>query len=106
MKLSIRRIWTKALESGKFRQTTGQLRKAEPGRHRAYCCLGVLCRVVPEYDAYLKNEAGAGWDSGTLPEEILKRAGLTERQQDALVDLNDEKGASFKEIAKWIKRHL
>jgi hypothetical protein len=36
------RKWVKALKSGKFEQTTGQL---FDNKENKYCCLGVACRL-------------------------------------------------------------
>lgn len=42
----IKKKWTAALRSGKYRQGTGALFARDGNRHIARCCLGVLCNVI------------------------------------------------------------
>lgn len=104
-------LLAEALESGKYKQCSGALRIND-----AFCCLGVACDI-----------SGLGkWDSTgvyltktdrcetVLPREVKEFFGFashsgrsTQREIGIepieLVDLNDSKKLSFKEIAKVIR---
>jgi len=106
MNQNIKELWVKALRSGDFRQTIGAMRdydyKGNPG---SYCCLGVLQALVePEHPE------GA---NGSVPTaSCLKASGLgryrpySEGVCGKLIELNDTRGASFKEIADFIEENL
>lgn len=112
--------WVEALESGEYKQTTGVLRDYD-----GYCCLGVAC------DLYLK-EKSISWtkpsidnshysiqheglnsaDSETLlpsiatwlfNNDLLEWSGDPKIQGFFLTEWNDDKGKTFKEIAKLIR---
>lgn len=98
--LKNRRIWIAALESGKFKQGTGELGSPEDG----LCCLGVGCFVLG-----LKYDPEASYPT----EAFCRKVGLPfddalgiEREGQycggTLVNDNDEKKLSFPEIAKII----
>lgn len=97
-----KRKWIAALESGKYRQTTEYLCQSE-NKKRTYCCLGVLCEV-----AGVPREKDYSYDGryDVLSSKLLARFDLSHRDQDILTDMNDEQGASFKEIAIHIKENL
>ena len=75
-----RALWVKALRSGEYKQTTGQLRKVGN-----YCCLGVACDL---YDKHVLK--GDGWkqfkannmsytflgQGGALPYQVQEWLGL------------------------------
>lgn len=98
--------WIAALKSGKFEQGMGELYNKE---QNSYCCLGVACRV-----AGLKKSEING--VGTIEEQfrgmgvpkmlISLDNGKNGKLIDKLVTMNDDKGKSFKQIAKWIKKKL
>lgn len=114
--------WCNALESGHYKQGSGALQAGG-----CFCCLGVLCDiselgdwdVETGYDtelAYRVDDSTKG--SGVLypPEPVLDWIGLTARETAGgsryspvvggrrLADMNDD-GASFAEIAAWIRQH-
>jgi hypothetical protein len=121
--------WLKALESGEFNQTTGQLE--EPGPK--YCCLGVACvlaekegvkveRYSHDYgEAYgdriiggslsnqrgvmewlgLRSLTGMQFVDGRL---VGKSPSAIEKGYESLTHLNDN-GKTFKEIAAIIRAH-
>lgn len=99
MKADLKEKWVKALRSGEYEQTTGQLRY-DPSfsgrRNPSYCCLGVLCEVL-----------GAKYDpSGGLPKtSVLDSAGVSADKADKLAQHNDH-GRSFNWIAGYIQRYL
>ena len=110
MKAEFKKKWIKALRSGKYRRAQGQLRKG-----RGFCCLGVLCHI---------NGIDFNPCDGSLPTEFRKRVGLSMKDHDVLINLNDgeynletkeaplpkgyreDKGSSFKQLAEWISRHV
>lgn len=115
------KAWIEALRSGDYKQTSDQLYTG-----KAYCCLGVAC------DLYLK-EKGLKWtkeskmtygvkiedrvlETTELPEEIAAWFGLGIHNNPEVLDkdgapvtlisLNDDRGYSFKKIAKVIEQQL
>lgn len=122
--------WVKALESGKYHQTTGIL-TVKKNKALAHCCLGLACHInrsilqrIPDGDSVAYNDR-----HGLLPtviQDILKLSsstglfyvtakvlrflnkirpnyGFQLGQQLDLSGLNDGHGLTFKEIAKIIK---
>lgn len=94
--------WVRALESGKYRQTTGGLCKVDKHQRYSYCCLGVAARVCGE-----KHIRGGylGSDSGSYP-GVARKMGLTSTREHTLAYMNDNQRANFKEIAKWIRNNI
>ena len=99
-----RRLWVKALESGKFRHTTGLLQ----GQNNTFCCLGVAC-VVAEKEGVevrqIKNQiTGITLANQPRVKDWLGLSdGAAEYIDGSLVDLNDNaKRNPFKKIAKII----
>ena len=99
MNKAIMKKWVKALRSGKYKHTKGQLQDVT-----GYCCLGVLCEISgKDYQpggGALPDEvmcwAGMAGDMGTLPGKNRKHVDLPE--------LNDKANYSFKSIANVIER--
>lgn len=70
------------------------------------CNLGVLCSV-----ARIKR-----WENGfkykgrhmetRLIDSALSDFGITETQQNKLIDMNDEYGADFNQIADWVEEKM
>jgi hypothetical protein len=85
-------LWVAALRSGGYQQITGQLRDSD-----GYCCLGVLLNCTGE---------GVPADEVELTEEDMKRYGITVKQQQRLIDMNDIKRKPFTAIADYIEQHL
>lgn len=107
MDARVKKLWVKALRSGKYRQGTGMLRN----KRNQFCCLGVLCNLhamehpgiakeQKRKDMYLDNAA-------YLPNAVLAWAGLMKESSTMfkLASMNDA-GESFKEIAKEIEAKL
>lgn len=110
--------WVRALESGKYEQTIGELASTDGD----FCCLGVACEVAIKNGVKLtKKQKGHtifyDKQSGVLPTVVKKWLGLRTdsgsfKTPEAsypeniiemdLTELNDN-GDSFKEIAKVIK---
>lgn len=110
MNARIKKLWVKALRSGKFRQTIGTLR-AKDGEGYAYCCLGVLkaVRCAEEGIPFMSNRnklldgptmAWAGLDHD---DPIL--SGPTAQSTQYASKLNDD-DKSFKYIADRIEKYL
>lgn len=109
MKKDIKKLWVKALRSGKYKQGRGEL-KTVKGR---YCCLGVLTDLYCK--KYKKNFQETKKGHGELlSDKVQAWAGL--RCPDATVetreglmknlsDLNDS-GTRFKTIANYIEKQL
>jgi hypothetical protein len=126
--------WIAALRSGKYRQGTGGLRRRHSspnapdtntyvlGRGHSspnapdtdtYCCLGVLGNIlvgtggyVWEWEArpgscYSFRPVGKHTRYTDLPSGVL-RYGI----QAQLMQMNDDKGADFPEIANYIERTI
>lgn len=94
----LQKKWIKALESGKYDQTTEQLHNEDEG---SYCCLGVanvVCKL------------------GERDKEALvhtyRKLGLRDccgeplhSTFNSLVDLNDRSDKDFTDIAKMLRKH-
>ncbi len=87
MPAGIKARWIRALRSGKYAQTTRQLK--EPYRP-AYCCLGVLCKVAQKPMEY----------------SVFEDKWMTTKQSTIFQDMNDERNYSFNRIANYIERYL
>lgn len=96
--------WVQALESGRYEQTTGRLR-----RNDQYCCLGVLLDVAgyawspAAREGCWRAHDSKGYSMGqALTITACDEIGLETRTQDHLIALNDS-GRSFNEIATYIR---
>lgn len=74
-------------------------------RNNCFCCLGVLCDVIGVAWVFKDYSYSAEGRTDYLPFRIEKKAGLTEEEQDALAQMNDD-GATFAEIADYIEKNL
>ena len=105
--------WLQALESGKYKQTQGEL--CEGGK---YCCLGVATHVFnPDHQALKDN----GWFRDgivtrfrTAPPDVREALKLRDEHGDfvhtfdtfdGLVDMNDSGEFTFKDIAEFIRKN-
>lgn len=102
MNAKYKKPWIKALESGNYRQTQNWLADTN-NKKREYCCLGVLCEVA---EVPRGTDLSYDGDGQNLTNKLKKEFGITNKTHDELTRLNDEEGASFKEIAKFIKENL
>ena len=105
----IREKWLKALRSGKCKQTTESLELSG-----AYCCLGVLGRVL-KIDKKVMNGVG-DFSSGDInfkdackvPKALLQ---VNKREKtrkntnlcNTLIGMNDDYNKNFEEIADYIE---
>ena len=104
--------WLEALRSGKYRQTTGTLRRSTSSGKYSFCCIGVACNVIsnrrwtnPVPDDQDSNKFRWGWDEYHNGETGLPFL-QDEVVGEALASLNDDCGASLAEIADWIEVNL
>ena len=92
-----------ALQSGKYTQGKGKLKRTRKDGTHTYCCLGVLRDLYPKCKGTTANE---------LSKIGLKKAGLTSEQMHHLVCMNDSseffnvEKHTFKEIAAWINQNV
>ena len=103
MDAKIKRLWVKALRSGKYRQARETLRKG----NGSMCCLGVLCEIQG-IDWRTSVDRGMALSTTDIPRKF--NAGLREYQRNTLGNLNDGtekiRKHSFREIADYIAKNL
>lgn len=123
MNQGIKKMWVRALLSGRYRQTKGRLTLVK-GSQKSHCCLGVLCELAVKAGAILpaRFSVDAGKKSGhygrfqdfqSLPIEVQKWAGVdstgsfrdSEGELRELASLNDD-GKKFKTLAKYIDKYF
>jgi len=110
-----RKLWAKALRSGKYTQTNGTL-----ANQNGYCCLGVACEVYQKYIGDLNVVRVSDYDfndrdyhieydgsDATLPDKVcqwldIERGGSFE-DTGSLIVCNDELKMKFSEIADLIE---
>ncbi len=102
----VKKLWVKALRSGKYKQTKDRLQDPT-----GFCCLGVLCDLAAK-------DGGPQWDydffdgkKETPPNYILEYLKLKKRINrktiaETLIDMNDDEGKSFKQIANFIEKNV
>lgn len=117
MNLERMKLWTKALRSGKYKQTRGTLAKVNKrGIPQSFCCLGVACEVYAkatgkEFNWYFNAEGSV------LPNTVKKWFGMktwggtytpSKSYWDGTRDLigdNDTAKRNFNKIADIIEKH-
>ena len=112
----VKRKWVKALRSGEYIQTQNSLYDYngtdKPG---GYCCLAVLLAEMKP-DAFVE-EAKTMWTrpsievrsteaEGSIADDLAIMWGLDQANQFTLVQLNDDDGKDFNEIADFIEDNL
>lgn len=112
MRKDIAEKWIKALKSGKYKQTSGYLRKDD-----GFCCLGVLCNLhAKEHPKIAKTQTNPNVYLGqmcVLPDSVKQWAEMDTdngliyngKSHGCLSEMNDQ-GKSFKEIAEVIKQNI
>lgn len=117
--------WVAALRSGDYKQARDALRIVDNEKNYSYCCLGVLCDIMPDvewspvnghsYLYYAKFSSGHT-SSAYIPRPEAAKLGLekkiidTTRQTTHAIDnilmgMNDQ-GKTFAEIADYIEANL
>jgi hypothetical protein len=110
--IDIKEKWVAALRSKKYKQIKGQLTDHAGG----FCCLGVLAAECGKRGVTIDS---LGDETQILPEyvnaktfNVLTQIFETpqdlppETPQGMLIDMNDDRGYSFKKIATWIEKNL
>jgi len=108
MNKSLKKKWTKKLRSGEYVQ--GRCRLVTPCKdYDKFCCLAVLADAMGvefEENQYGGLVIAGTRHNSTLPNSLLKKTGLSWREQAALMDLNDNERQNFNQIADWIDENL
>jgi hypothetical protein len=108
MNKRVKKLWLKALRSGRFKQGVGQLcSREDDGMH--HCCLGVLeelavaARVIDSYDHF----------NGGLDKQVQIWAGINNydpklgpRKDSRSASWYNDHGRSFDFIANRIEKYL
>lgn len=110
MNQKIKKLWTSALRSGKYKQGKGGLCHGGPQGTR-YCCLGVLSDLAVKNKVCSRRIAFRG--NAFLNQPIINWAGLRSENPSinnyGLVEYNDGlniEQKTFKEIADLIDKNL
>jgi len=109
MNAKLKAKWVKALRSGKYKQTRGQLMSRDQKNKPTYCCLGVLERVsgvsVKELERKIQN-----WEESENDDAVglacipgKSHLGLSYNMREKLAKMNDLEDLSFAEIADHIE---
>lgn len=100
----LKQRWVKALRSGRYKQASDALHYKDG----ACCCLGVLCRISGVKRELDGSGEGFNYDNNYygLSDNLRKKFGVTKRQQNNLVALNDVREKNFKEIADYIEEKM
>lgn len=107
MNAAFKKVWLKALRSGKYYQGQDQLyckgdtfiKGKELENVDLFCCLGVA------YHCVAGRKPSSSYKLVDLNNSMLKRIGLTNEIQQKLAERNDT-GWSFNKIANWIEKNL
>lgn len=102
--------WLAELRNPENKQTSGRLASRNWFTdERGFCCLGLLCEKVLDFDLSTPNPSGHGdsWERSTgededAPGPLMKAVGELDRH--TLAVMNDE-GRTFQEIADHLENH-
>ena len=101
MNKEIKDKWVKALRSGEYKQGRLYLQ-----RDNLFCCLGVLCKIlnVPNIVSDYSNNTmtfdfGKEYNRVHIPFEFREYIGLPAIVEAKLINMNDELGKDFSQIA-------
>lgn len=111
MNAKVKRMWVKALLSGRYKQGKGTLRR--DGR---FCCLGVLCDLHAKatggkWKKEITDDYSYHGSSATLPQVVAEWSGINDddprlsRTGFRAAKLNDS-GKDFNYIADRIENYL
>ena len=109
MNAELKAKWLEALRSGKYDQTSGQLRAGN-----CFCCLGVLCDIFNP-SGWVKSDGTYEWvygegpdeshEVGVLPSNFRNTYGINSGIESNLILMNDD-GMRFPQIADYIEAKL
>lgn len=97
--------WVDALESGEYAQGKHVLRSND----NKFCCLGVAADkagvkwIERQATCYVFRDHNDSFWSGNLPEDLGARLGFDDHISAHLIDLNDDHGATFHQIAAYLR---
>lgn len=98
--------WLTALRSGKYEKVTHSLREEIYENKFGYCALGVAMKVAEDNGVPI---AEAAWGRCFLPQAVTAwlgaSSGNVSLNGNSVVDLNDEEGFTFNQIADEIEAH-
>lgn len=111
-------LWVEDLESGNNQQARRHLHAigADPSQD-SFCCLGRLCAVAIKHGSLSIEGVGPmpgitypqlmmyEGRAGTPPDEVTQWAGLSNREIEEYIHMNDSVQASFKEIAARVRKN-
>ena len=111
--------WLAALRSGEYNQANGQLRECEYGdfdyendscvieKVVGHCCLGVLQDLAAKDGGAQWNSVGGPQDDDGEPDKrITDFLGLDGAMVAHLIEMNDDEGNTFEEIADEIEFNI
>lgn len=110
MNARVKKLWIKALRSGKYKQGRAALRS-----NGAFCCLGVLCDLHGKiFKKRWTRNGSENWayagDTATLPPVVMKWAGLDDDDpkltRDKRAAMLNDSGKDFSYIADQIEARL
>jgi hypothetical protein len=98
--------WIKALRSGEYKQISGKL-----GDNNGYCCLGVACEVYRKQfplELVVRGYGDRVYDGfyGELPPVVREAFGLDNEQMGLCMEMNDNQGKTFSEIADYLEEEM
>lgn len=113
MKPEVKAKWIEDLRSGKYKQAKRVLRSGDNG----YCCIGVLCESAslckwsetPKPVELSATGAYFAFENGMysmIDDAMADSVGLNMETCRQLARMNDNDGATFEQIAKWIEENL
>jgi len=120
MDKKVKEIWVEALRSGSYRQDEGVMCNKILGKgteHKKFCCLGVLRHCMLGIDANpdelanhfpdVFNDYENHYRAETkLLDEERELFGIGTKEQSKLIDMNDDLGLKFNQIAKYIEENM
>jgi len=97
--------WIDALRSGDYMQGSGWLHNV---KENEYCCLGVACELAIRDGVDVRVEVCGdfcSYDGSTtaLPMSVISWLGVNGSNPLSAIEMNDERGMSFDEIANVIE---
>lgn len=93
--------WVDALRSDDYKQATGKLKS-----NNGYCCIGVACDLINK-DKWIIEGSYFSYDGhiGYMPPKVANLYKIKEKATSKLVELNDGKKYTFKQIADYIVKN-
>lgn len=115
--------WVTDLESGDYSQAQSSLCRVEDD-HKSFCCLGVAAHKIigdgletdegtlywvddipdlPNREGIKFSDGDDLYETGTLPLQVRIVLGIDCSQESRYIEMNDEEGRSFAEIAAEVR---